>query len=192
MLAYNASFDKKMIHQTAALYGFKNPVEADLCLMRLRQQFEGKKQLNGDHTAKGDCFKTLELLNKIADAELSEDPENFDITKDEDLIALCFKLQEISAQRLELQKREKAIQAKCGLYLKEMDREDVSLGNGQKVIRVHSMIELKSRVSLEELPDNCKVTKLDISSVKKLLQQGKIDGELFSYEEKWSIRFKKQ
>ena len=52
MLAYNASFDRKMIDQTAALYGFKNPIEADLCLMRLRQQFEGKKQLNGDHTAK--------------------------------------------------------------------------------------------------------------------------------------------
>ena len=135
---------------------------------------------------------TLLKLNEIANAELLEDSENIDITRNEDLIALCLQLQEISAQRLELQKREKAIQAKCGLYLKEIDREDVSLGNGQKVIRVYSMVELKSRVSLEELPDNCKVTKLDTSSVKKLLQQGKIDSELFSYEDKWSIRFKKQ
>ena len=195
IIAYNASFDKKMIGQTAALYGFDSPIEETFCIMRLRQLYSGSQnteKLNGDHTAKGDCLRTLDLLNEIAHAELTEDPESFDIENDDDLINLCLKLQEISAQRLALEKQEEAIQAKCGFYLKDMDKEDVSLGNGQKVVRKYSMVKLKSQVPLEELPEYCTVTRLDTSSVKKLLQQGKIDNNLFSYEDKWSIGFKKQ
>ena len=195
ILAYNASFDKKMIDQTAALYGYSSPIKETVCVMRLRQQFAGTQnteKLQGDHTAQGDCRKTLELLNEIAEAELMEDPESFDIENDDDLINLCFKLQEISEQRLALEKQEKAIQARCGLYLKEMEKENVPLGNGKKVERVQSIVELKPQISLEELPDDYKVTRLNHSLVKKLLLQGKVNNELFSYEEKWSIKIKKQ
>lgn len=195
ILAYNASFDKKMIDQTAALYGFESPIEETVCIMRLRQQFAGTQnteKLEGDHTALGDCKKTLNLLNEIANAELAEDPESFEISNDEDLITLCFQLQEISAQRLALEKQEEAIQVKCGLYLKEMEKENISLGNGKKVERVHSIVKLKPQIPLEKLPDDYKVTRLNHNRVKELLLHGKLDKDLFSYEDKWSIKIKKQ
>ena len=196
MLAYNASFDQKMIDQTAALYGFDSPIEEKFCIMRLRQQFAGAKNseiLGGDHTAQGDCRKTLSILHEIANAELVEDPENFEIQNNDQLISICLELEKIKAQRLALEKREKIIQAKCGHYLKETNLENVSLKNGRQVVRVNSIVGVKSNIPLENLAEEFKVTRLDSNVVRKLWKQGKLDDELdklFSYEEKWSIDFK--
>lgn len=73
-----------------------------------------------------------------------------------------------------------------------MNLENVSLGNSQKVERVDSIAQVKSKVPLEELSENLKTTRLDHHAVKKLWQQGKLDHELFSYEETYSIKIKKK
>lgn len=195
MLAYNSSFDQKMIEQTAALYGFSSPIKEAFCIMRLRQLFESTQNsqpLKGDHTAKGDCRQTLILLQEIANAELIEDPENFEIKNNDELISICLELKEISSQRLALEKREEIIKAKCGLYLKRMDLENVSLKNGQKVERVDSITKVKSNIPLEDLAAKFKVTRLNHHAVRKLWQEKRLDNQVFSYEETCSIKFKKQ
>ncbi len=187
MLAYNASFDQKMIDQTAALYGFDSPIEEKFCIMRLRQQFKGTKNseiLGGDHTAQGDCKKTLDILHEIANAELVEDSENFEIQNNDELISICLELEKISAQRKTLEEREKIIQAKCGHYLKEINLENVSLKNGRQVVRVDSIVGVKSNIPLKNLAEEFKVTRLDSNVVRKLWKEGKLDDKLFSYKEK--------
>jgi hypothetical protein len=194
MLAYNSSFDQKMIMQTAALYGYDSPVKEAFCIMRLRQQFTGTKnteKLGGDHTAQGDCRQTLRILQEIANAEIEEDPENLEINNNDDLVSICLELEEISAQRLNLSKREEIIKTKCGLYLKEMEINNMSLNNGQQVERIDSITKVKPKVSLEELADDFKTTSINHRFVKKLWQQGKLNNSLFDYVETWSIKIKK-
>ncbi|MEM8720277.1 MAG: 3'-5' exonuclease [Cyanobacteria bacterium P01_G01_bin.39] len=195
MLAYNASFDQKMIAQTAALYGFESPIAETFCIMRLRQQFEGaanSQPLEGDHTAQGDCRQTLSILQEIAAAEILEDPEAFEITNNDELIDICLELKEIAAQRLALAKREEIIKAKCGLYLKEMELEQVSLKNGYQVERLDSIANVKPKIPIVDLAAKFKTTRVNHNAVRKLWQEGKLDDQLFSYEETWSIKIKKQ
>lgn len=195
ILAYNSSFDQKAIDQTAALYGFDSPIEETLCIMRLRQQFNGTKnteKLGGDHTAQGDCRKTLSILHEIANSEVKEDPENFEISSNDELIDLCLELEKISAQRLALKKREDTIKTRCGSYLKETDIENVSLKNGRKVERVDSIVNVKSNIPLKELSEEFKTTSVNYHAVKRLWKEGKLNDELFSYEESWSIKIKNQ
>ena len=96
------------------------------------------------------------------------------------------------AQRLALSKREDIIKTRCGLYLKEMDLDSMSLRNGWKVERVDSITQVKSRVPLEELSEDFKTTRVNHHAVKKLWQLGKLDDDLFDYEEIWSIKIKNQ
>lgn len=194
MLAYNSSFDQKMIMQTAALYGYDSPVKEAFCIMRLRQQFTGTKnteKLGGDHTAQGDCRQTLRILQEIANAEIEEDSESLEINNNDDLVNICLKLEEISAQRLALSKREDIIKTKCGLYLKKIERNNMPLNNGQQVERIDSITQVKSKVPLEELADDFKTTSINHHAVRKLWQQGKLNNSLFDYVETWSIKIKK-
>ncbi|WP_319420796.1 hypothetical protein [Pleurocapsa sp. FMAR1] len=108
----------------------------------------------------------------------------------DELIAICLELEEISAQRKALEEREKIITAKCGLYLKETNLENVSLKNGRQVVRVDSIVGIGSNIPLEELAEEFKTTMLKHRFVNRLWEEGKLDDKLFSYEEKWSIKFK--
>lgn len=195
LLAYNASFNYKMIKKTATLYGFDNPIDEIFCIMGLRQRFTGtnnSKILEGEHTTQGVCHQILSILREIAAAELVEHPEDWEITNQDQLIEMCLELQEISAQRLAIEKREKIIKEKCGLYLKKMNLEQVPMNNGQQVERWDTIIKVKSQVPVEDLATKFKTTRINHGAINKLWREGKLDTRLFSYEETWSIKIKKQ
>ena len=74
-IAYNASFDIRVLRQSAAVYGLPMPFgDTFICAMQLATAFyREKRALNGNHTAIGDCLTMLDLLKDIADGD-SDNP----------------------------------------------------------------------------------------------------------------------
>ncbi|MEL6439997.1 MAG: 3'-5' exonuclease [Cyanobacteria bacterium J06621_8] len=193
MLAYNARREQKVIEHTAALYDYDSPIEDAFCVMALYQQFSGRQNTQlGDRKQKppARCAKILEMLREIATAEFIKDPEELEITNNEQLVAKCRELEKIKEQRLALAEKEELIRAKCGLYLKKMKLDNILLENGQKVELWHTITRVKSRIPVEDLAARFKTIRLNQNAVQKLWQDGKLDDGLFRYEETWSIKIK--
>lgn len=90
VIAYNEDFDRLMLYGNCYRHGFASPWVAALkyspweCAMRKYAAFVGEwsnyfggyrwqKLPKGDHTAAGDCFATLAIINEMAEAKLSKE-----------------------------------------------------------------------------------------------------------------------
>lgn len=91
VIVYNADFDKRMLDQSARRHGLQSiPVNKWICAMVRYAKYFGEwsdyhgsyrwqRLPGGDHSAKGDCIATLDLIKGMASAKLStetaEQPE---------------------------------------------------------------------------------------------------------------------
>ena len=91
VIAYNADFDSRILAQSGRRYGLPVlPVKEWICAMEGYAQYFGEwseyhgsyrwqRLPGGDHSARGDCIATLELIKRMASArlstEVSEQPE---------------------------------------------------------------------------------------------------------------------
>lgn len=81
VIIYNAEFDTKILKYNCSLYKLpKLKFESD-CLMEIYAQFYGEmrrdgefqwQKLGGNHSALGDCFAALELMQKMAGSTKSD------------------------------------------------------------------------------------------------------------------------
>jgi len=83
VIVYNADFDSRLLEQSGRRYGLPVlPVKEWVCAMRQYAVFYGEwneyhgsyrwqRLTGGDHSAKGDCIATLELIKRMASAKLS-------------------------------------------------------------------------------------------------------------------------
>lgn len=70
VIAYNASFDQRMVAQSERANGLEPLSHQWECAMQQYARFNGGQSAleGGDHTAIGDCRATLELIRRMAQA----------------------------------------------------------------------------------------------------------------------------
>lgn len=192
MLAYNATFDCRMIAQTAAMYGLDSPVSESMCAMRLYQQFLGAakpKELGGDHTALGDCLRMIDLLQEMANSNLIEDPDAIVIQGVEDIAVLQAKIDDLAAQRLAITKTEESLKSQIIEYMLKQELSAVPLGNGKQVKRYSSIKGIKPKeLSVDQLPDRYKQLSINLKVIKAEWSNGTLDSDIFEFQETHSIR----
>jgi DNA polymerase-3 subunit epsilon len=90
VVIYNADYDTRLLYQSGRYYGGlpELVVSSWECAMqqyavfcgewdRRRRAYRWQRLPSGDHSARGDCVATVELIKKMAAAELSTERGNF-------------------------------------------------------------------------------------------------------------------